>query len=169
MKPVMSRRTMPPGHRGDCLSACLASLLELDIEDVPLFDREPAGGWPYKVDEFTRKHGYAFVGFAVTHEYTPPPACYHICVGPSQNNPAVPGTHAVIAWENMPVHDPNTGGMFIDEIESRWLLVPLQARGDEKPVPFRRYVWWRDWTFMTALCIAIGLLIASAIIVCTKT
>jgi hypothetical protein len=38
MKPV--KQEITTGNRGDCLSACLASLLELKIGDVPKFRRD---------------------------------------------------------------------------------------------------------------------------------
>lgn len=157
---------MPEGHKGDCLSACLASLLELPLEEVPLFDN--FADWPQRVDEFTRRHGYAFVGYRADHEYTPPPSCFHIVVGPTKNNPDMPDdVHAVVAWRNLPIHDPNRGGMFIDEIQSRWLLVPTTAMLPlpDRRSPFSRYVWWRDWVFMTAAGIALGLLIFIGIVI----
>lgn len=55
MKPVMQTKRggsgAPPEERGDCLAACLASLLEVPIEDVPV-PHNPAG--PEGVDSGAR-------------------------------------------------------------------------------------------------------------------
>jgi hypothetical protein len=63
MKPV-DQRIIDPGH-GDCMRACLASLLELPYEEVPhLREIQNKGeqSWFEVMFGFLRKHGYDFAG-----------------------------------------------------------------------------------------------------------
>lgn len=63
MKPVPQTRPHP---NGDCVRACLATLLELPIEDVPDFTAmrdDPDSDLPVywiEMQHFCKKHGYAF-------------------------------------------------------------------------------------------------------------
>lgn len=63
MKKVFQEISHP--RDGDCLSACIASLLELPLADVPKFARDAAGCGSTMMDEcrkwLAEKHGYAFV------------------------------------------------------------------------------------------------------------
>lgn len=50
-----------PG-RGDCLTAAVASLLELPYESVPYWSGMPQNEWGLNFVDFLRKSGYEYVG-----------------------------------------------------------------------------------------------------------
>ena len=52
-KVMQTRFHKPPGELGNCYAACLATLLELPIEEVP----QPSGGLDFDRGEFTREVG----------------------------------------------------------------------------------------------------------------
>ena len=65
MIPVM--QTFTHGERGDCLRACVASLLELPIEDVPNFAAIPGDGKWFNDEKdglwyFLLRHGAEYCG-----------------------------------------------------------------------------------------------------------
>lgn len=102
MIPVDQTTFGAPG--GNCLSACVASILDLPIEEVPYFmsDRfNPQGvDWVRKLNSWLRPRGYrchVFVRDIMIPEY-------HIAHGVS---PRGVGTHAVVARGNRMVHDPH--------------------------------------------------------------
>lgn len=114
MRPVMQTRGYDPEapagqQRGNCWTACIASLLELPIEDVPDFVQiEVDGGdswWDQTVQFLTdRGHQLTWV-----HPGAPGDGFY-IQTGLSPRSPAVDGKdvyHAVIYQWGELVHDPH--------------------------------------------------------------
>lgn len=110
MKPVYQtcdRSFTPVDHFAAAWSACIASILELDSTEVPLFG---TGGtdWVKEANLWLAERGLFFLEFAAF----PPPEyrdlCadfFHIIVGPS---PYIPGAeHAVVGRSGKIVHDPH--------------------------------------------------------------
>jgi hypothetical protein len=91
-------------QRGNCFTACLASLLGLDIADLPAFEDAsdnpfiPAKRWLCDRD---MNLGHATAEF--------PPQGYAIAVGPSPRNPNI--QHAVVVLDGRIVHDPHPDGL----------------------------------------------------------
>jgi hypothetical protein len=117
---------VPPEERGDCWPACLASLLEVPLEDVPIphDDRH----WWDVTQEALAPHGYEAVH--MDEKYWP--AGYWIAAVPSRNlGPGV--KHVVVMRGGEVAHDPALGeryevGTFIDDmkIHAAYVLVPLE-------------------------------------------
>jgi hypothetical protein len=116
LKPVDQRIIDP--KIGDCMTACIASLLELPYEDVPHFTGiEAKGGrWFHAMLGFLRRKGYQFMGTYSTNEpplilgqelaeRCPGVGGLYMAGGPS---PRLNCSHAVLidAWGKV-VHDPH--------------------------------------------------------------
>lgn len=134
MKPVF--QTIVDKRRGDCMRATVASLLELEIEQVPhfiLFDKYFDIFWA-----FIRSLGYDYNGCGyLNSESSVVPKMpkledsidgYFYAVVPSKTFSDI--THAVVMdMTGMVVHDPNPNGLWqgINIIESKdlkyWYLL----------------------------------------------
>ncbi len=108
-----------PGQRpGDCLRACVASLLELNLHDVPHFIEEHDVRWFEGIQEFLAKETSGIWTICCTEvawpsvvgtpdpENVPPLQRYVIASGPS---PRGPWLHSVLvdAFTGELAHDPH--------------------------------------------------------------
>lgn len=118
MKPVDQTTFGVPG--GNCFSACVASLLELPIEDVPYF--MGADDWNKAFDEWLRPRGFyaVFLRLRPVKEDPWRPAGLYVLGGQ-----CVRGPHAVVARGNTIVHDPHPSRGGVDTWEDATLIVPL--------------------------------------------
>jgi hypothetical protein len=118
MKPVKQKYLYTGKQRGDCWRACLASILECDIELFP--DPNVITSWPdlyTSTLEQLEKMGYQYESIAVSqlkgsHDNI-------IAIGKSPRSKRKRITHAVV-WNNGIVHDPhpdNTGLLDITRFE----------------------------------------------------
>ena len=88
---------------GNCLQACVASLLDLDLEEVPHFSSY-GELWYQKFVDWGLKRGF----YVLTIDSMPPPEVYAIMGGPSPRGGC---SHAVISGPNNEiVHDPHPEG-----------------------------------------------------------
>lgn len=126
MKPVMQTQfdANPGPNAGNCGAACLASLLELSLEEVPNFAAiEDWYGEAYPaMQAWLRERGFFLLEVAGEDAWFAA-AGYHIVIGKS---PRGDFNHAVIYYGNQLAHDPYPGGEGIAEIASREFLVPLE-------------------------------------------
>lgn len=84
---------------GDCVRACVCSILELPIEQVPHFVRWAGQDWANALVEWCEKHEiFADWHNGVSSDHVP----YMLC-GPSPRN----GRHAVVAQNGLIIHDPH--------------------------------------------------------------
>lgn len=124
MKPV--DQTLFGGKEGNCYAACLASLLELSIDDVPNFCAHP-GNWLGRAEEWTRKnHGLTMLGFRPKGEgaFYCIPAVYHIMAGKSPRGL----DHAVVAFQGQMVHDPHPSRDGLVSAREYEFLFPVDDR-----------------------------------------
>ena len=150
MSPVHQQIICP--NRGDCMSACLASLMDMPIEAVPKFmaeefDRNPNKDRAYRerdahyaMLDWLHSSGYAYttIGWKSLSDWRGLKDLHLIASVPSQKFPGV--NHAVIigwksfenvnrAYEWYVAHDPNPGNAPYNpkEIEPRFvdLVIPL--------------------------------------------
>lgn len=84
---------------GDCLAACIASILECDIEKLP---NPYDGNWWHTWHEFLKPHGVALLSKGRSAYYWD---TYWIGVVPSLNHKG--RHHAVVMHSDQLVHDPN--------------------------------------------------------------
>lgn len=184
MKPVTQTITGPTGN---CMGACLASILEVSIETVPnFFDAGPDDtDWWNALRAWLRKFGLGIV----TLTFESPAqwmhlrlAGYHIVSGPS---PRLEGMHHATVWHaGKMVHDPHPDGTGIvkpETLDMLYLIEPAslqlpasviaaQLRAPGVDVPAKRPGWmWESFAKflrehkgyteeqITAECIANGL------------
>jgi len=131
MIPVMQTEV---GDRGNCYSACLASLLHLPISDVPNFfdtaaDDSPAA-WFAGVREWLAGHNLCVTSFEVDANgrfYGWSPHAYLITCGKSPRG----RDHATIWKGGVMVHDPHpdgTGILVPDSVDLLYPLDPFRSR-----------------------------------------
>lgn len=128
---------------GNCYAACIASILELKLRDVP----DEANYWkpgmsnkeswiPYnkEVHKFLRERGLTLIEIPEKSVFFGGEIfdCYSIISGPSPRNNSV--NHAVVGQGNSFVHDPHPSKNFIlridDSLERGWyfeFLVPIDV------------------------------------------
>lgn len=124
MRPVDQTTFGHPG--GNCFSACVASLLELPITDVPYFMDESEGRakWHEQLDAWLEPRGFYASHFVIVDlERAEMPRGHFILVGRSPR-----GDHAVIARGRDVVHDPHPSRDGLLVVEGFVLLVPLFDR-----------------------------------------
>lgn len=103
MKPVDQEFLSDPenGVIGDCVRACVASILSLPIAEVPHFVAERSATWAAYLDEWLWDLGYEIR--ILGHEENPD---YPILVvGGSPRSPHI--SHMVIMNKGVVVHDPH--------------------------------------------------------------
>lgn len=108
---------------GNCLPACLASLLHLAVADVPNIC-ENGEGWLDRLADWLRPRGLAPLLFGGP----PPPALGGaLCIvsGPS---PRGPWLHATVWRGGEIIHDPHPSRAGILDVSDTLVLVPLDPR-----------------------------------------
>lgn len=118
MKPVEQTILAPP--HGDCFRACIASLLELPIEEVPNFGQEegePAGEWFQKWQRWLAPRQLILYTWDIEKGGFTPPG--YALLG--ADSPRGDWLHSVVCLDGQIVWDPHPG----------------RADGVGK---------WRDWT-----------------------
>lgn len=112
------------GPRGNCMSACIASLLHLPIERVARFIREPGDThifqWAERLDDFLEPFGLYALHFAADPERATFPGVLHIMTGISPRG----RPHAVIGKGRRIVHDPHPDKTGLVSVDGFCLLVP---------------------------------------------
>lgn len=103
MVPVQQSKT---GHRrGDCFAACLASIFEVKIEDVPEFTEEL---WHVQLTEWLSGRGMSFAYIHAERGVTPPKG-YSIASTEFEMTDGKRGTHCVVALDGRVAWDPFPG------------------------------------------------------------
>lgn len=108
MTPVDQTTFGPEG--GNCFSACVASILEIPITQVPFF-MEPDEWWPGFV-EWCRRRGVA-AQFYYADEHVP--AGYSIAGGYSPTDPMQ--GHACVAHDGDVIYDPHPARLGLGVID----------------------------------------------------
>ena len=117
MIPVLQTEYYP---KGNCMAACLASILEIPLESIPN-DHSPQ--WYVHLEEFVNGYGYSIDRF--------PAGCdpefirgYQIAV---INSPRGDWLHALVALDGVIVWDPFDGSTSSDSEIIGWdILVPIR-------------------------------------------
>ena len=123
MRPV---RQTQFGPRGNCMSAALASILELPLEGIPNFyDAGPTErDWHNALKAWLTGIGYALIEVPITENG---PGAFHwggyaIASGPTVRDN---GWHATVWHNGKIVHDPHPDGSGITKLETLEFLYPL--------------------------------------------
>lgn len=118
---------LPPEERGDCMPACIASVLEVPIELVGN-DHHAAPHWFAAITETCRELGFEFVSINPSY---PPPQCLWLAGVPSLNlKPASLG-HCIVALGDRIIWDPGIGErryrpgdqLDLETVTDGWVLV----------------------------------------------
>jgi hypothetical protein len=114
----------PNGKVGNCVSACIASLLDLDVADVPYFmgtDSEPDDLWKKRINRWLAPRGFSFMHLKTDGKrFAHWPPGYFILMGRSPR-----GLHAVVAKGEKIVHDPHPSRTGLKSIDGFAVLLPL--------------------------------------------
>lgn len=114
---------------GNCFNACLASILELSIKEVPCF-HEPRGEWYNKYKEWLRqKYGFDLIAIINWDENKENyPHVYAIVSGSSPRGLA----HSTVYFGLEMVHDPHPDGGGVKDITDWIYIVPKKYHIEEK-------------------------------------
>lgn len=112
-------KNLDPETTGNCFQACVASVLELPIDDVPHFVVEP-GNWFSNFERWARRRGY-WIAMVSGSEAIAAFAGYAIVNGLSPRDTQ----HSVVYNGEELAHDPNPVGGGLAKVESWYYFVPL--------------------------------------------
>jgi hypothetical protein len=94
------------GKIGNCFSACVASILEIGCDDVPVF--VSSGNWMFECTKWLTEKGYSF---KYIDKSKPVPSGFSIGVGKS---PRGEFHHSVVCLSGICIHDPHPTKAGID-------------------------------------------------------
>jgi hypothetical protein len=112
MKPVKQTLFFDKDGTGNCFEACIASILEIDLSEVPLFHNTD---WFPRFWDWLISRGYEYHGILPPNRvpvYKKGIDGFFIGAGDSPRGPHIKGGHAVVFKDGAMVHDPhpdNTG------------------------------------------------------------
>ncbi len=127
MKPVDQKYLSGGEIPGDCVRACVCSILELPLEEVPHFVRWHGHEWAFALSYWCDKRGIGATCLDGHHIMNDAP--YMLC-GPSPRK----GRHAVVAQAGLIIHDPHP---------SRAGLL-MERRNPKQPFYFHTWVFSRE-------------------------
>jgi hypothetical protein len=108
MKPVTQTIT---GGKGNCFEACIASILECSIYDIPYLGIYDEGvEWGKVLNKWLAKRGLQYMEVTipgVAEELWSYISTYHLLIAPTKQSEYV--FHAVVAKNGKVVHDPHPG------------------------------------------------------------
>ena len=120
MKPVYQTTF---DDRGNCLSACFASILECPLEAVDFCCFDYPDSWCARACELLKPLGVAMVDFHMPGKLWYPPDAYYIASGNTTRHPE--RLHSVVYRNNALVHDPHPHGHGITTLAYLTFLVRL--------------------------------------------
>lgn len=103
MKPLFQTRF---GSEGNCMEACIASILELDLKEVPdLLAYEENGEWVNVLNKLS-KLGLCYIEVIMDDIplFFKNKKCYHIFIGKTTRHETI--YHAAVGYNGKVVHDP---------------------------------------------------------------
>ena len=129
MKPVDQTTFGAPG--GNCFSACVASLLEIPISEVPYFmgDEKDWGvkDWFQDFLAWLRPRGWWAIPIPLRNGWKPEGLCIL-----SGKSPRGDFDHSVVARGLEMIHDPHPSRAGLDSHKDVVVLVPIEPRGDRQ-------------------------------------
>lgn len=128
---------------GNCFSACVASLLEISLADVPYFMSETldddGGAWFDRFQAWLKPRGFWAVCFKLPDQWRPEGLC--ILSGKSPRELANPkALHSVVAIGGRVVHDPHPSRDGIRSQDDVVILIPLDPSKVAAPTPIEELI-----------------------------
>ena len=111
MIPIQQTKFHSSSQKGNCLAACVASLLDLTLAEVPQFENFNSGVWHDKLIDFLKVRGYELIRFDdysdLSFYFTPQGIenLYYIANGQSPRDLSI--NHSVIYKQDQLVFDPH--------------------------------------------------------------
>jgi hypothetical protein len=103
--------------RGNCVAACLASVLEVGIEEIPQFE-DMGEDWTRHVVGFLRSKGLEVQAVQASH-WQPASGLIALAFGPSPRG----SVHHAVIWLNGKVlHDPHPSRLGLESVEYFWVI-----------------------------------------------
>lgn len=103
--------------RGNCLAACLASVLEVEIEEIPQFE-DMGEDWTRYVMKYLRSRRLDVQSVQASH-WQPAPGRIALAMGPSPRG----GCHHAVLWQDGHVlHDPHPSRSGLGAVEYFWII-----------------------------------------------
>lgn len=137
MKPVFQDRFMDDPRGGNCVAACLASLLEIPLSEVPDFDMrrncesEDGEDWRLFFGAWLEERfGLTLVSVDIPREDDDQELCgWWAEVEMMLGGPGPRGVgHCVVARGDQIVHDPRPEGGGLLKVKSAYFLLPARVR-----------------------------------------
>jgi hypothetical protein len=134
MKPI--KQTTFGWPHGNCYAACVASVLELPLEDMPLVpaDADFNAAW----DGWFASRGLTRINFNVAAAGTWRPEGYSILCGINprgiRNEQGELVHHATVALNGTPLHDPHPDNTFLLEATEIEIIYRLDPAGTAREV-----------------------------------
>ena len=132
MKPVMQTLFYDKDGIGNCFEACLASILEMDISEVPLFHEKD---WFDSFYKWINERGFTFIGTMRPEDvnyYKDGIDGYFIVAGESPRGDHIRGGHAVVFKDGVMVHDPHPDKTGILSIKYGMMIEVKNGRNNLK-------------------------------------
>jgi hypothetical protein len=145
VKPVKQTKIYEgPGTCGNCLTACVSSLLEIPIEQIPNFveDRED---WQTYLNEFLEPYNMVYVEVPVS-AIENQDLGYHLICGFTVRSDVVP--HAVVAFNRKYYHDPHPSNAGLKNFQSYGIFCVLDPSKQKRS----RLVDTRDDIYICEYC-----------------
>jgi hypothetical protein len=120
------RQTVFGYPHGNCMAACVASLLELPIEEMPVIPDDANFNDLWNV--WLAARGFARVCFSSLTSFRPDG--YYLMAGPSPRPSVIKedgerAFHVVVGFNGKPVHDPHPDNLFLEELCEIEIIYPL--------------------------------------------
>ena len=116
MKPVNQTKLHSETVNGNCLAAALASILEIDIDDVPEFE-DMGDNWGGELADWLDSIGFYIMEW---QEVIPDIPGYFLVCGESPRGVL----HEVVYFDGKMVHDPHPSNAGITTVKDVFVLVP---------------------------------------------
>ncbi len=107
------QQTILNSVNGDCLRACIASILDLPIEAVPNFMDEPGDGWRDAFSKFLAQFDLQALDFPTAELANWSPSGYHLLAGKGPRGVY----HSVVGYQGIVVWDPYPEGTGLETVE----------------------------------------------------
>jgi hypothetical protein len=133
MKPVMQTKfsNKEGTEHGNCLSACVASILEIPLSEVPLFE-ELGKEWGKAFFELFYKHGYDICINENEVDLLNPEKAKgidgYVIVGGDSFREWVVNGHGCLYKNGKLAHDPHPSGQGIKKFREFWMIEKLKNK-----------------------------------------
>jgi hypothetical protein len=115
MRPVYQTVIHGESTKGNCLRASLASIFELDIDDIPKFELMDKSAWKKAFVLWLDSMGVELH----EQESSPQDNQFHLMIGESPRGVL----HCVVAKNGVMIHDPHPSQAGLLNVKKHWVLV----------------------------------------------